>query len=93
MSDANTFEIGLRKQGYSEFAIVNREEGYALGEHRHPFDACALIEQGSITLTVGEQTQVYGVGDVFELAAHTLHSEVVGKLGVVYFVGRRSVAT
>ena len=90
--NTQAFEARLRAQAYPEVATVIRDAIYALGEHSHPFDACALITQGSIAITVAGLTRHFGVGQVFELAANTLHSEAAGADGVTYLAGRRPAA-
>ncbi len=89
MHTAASFETHVRAQGYQEITPVSRDAGYALGEHTHPFDACALITGGSITLQVSGVNTVYAVGDVFELARNTPHHEWAGEQGVSYIAGRR----
>jgi quercetin dioxygenase-like cupin family protein len=86
------FEASLKAERYGEIATVERAAGYALGEHQHPFDACALITSGDITLVVGGTARKYAAGDIFRLAAGIVHQEGVGPEGVSYVVGRRMVA-
>jgi quercetin dioxygenase-like cupin family protein len=68
---------------------VTRAIGYALAEHAHDFDACALITEGEITLVVDGVSTRYGVGDIFRLPAGTPHLESAGPQGVRYLSGRR----
>ncbi len=84
------FEAQLKAQGYQEVTTVARDGSYLLGEHSHPFDACALILEGSIRLQVNGVDTVYGAGDVFELARNTPHHEWAGAQGVRYLAGRRT---
>ena len=90
--DPYEFEAGLSSEHYSEITTVERAAGYALGEHQHPFDACALITAGDITLVVDGTARKYEVGDVFRLPAGVVHLESAGPSGVSYRVGRRMVA-
>ena len=85
------FEAMLRTEQFGEITSVERGAGYALGEHQHPFDACALITSGDITLVVGGVATNYPVGGVFRLAAGVVHEEYAGAEGVSYRVGRRRV--
>jgi quercetin dioxygenase-like cupin family protein len=84
------FEIHLKAQGYQEVATVSRDSSYSLGEHTHPFDACALILEGSIRLQVAGVAVVYKAGDVFTLPRNTPHHEWAGEHGVSYLAGRRT---
>ena len=86
------FEADLKAGHYGEITTVERAAGYALGEHQHPFDACALITAGDITLVVDGAAQKYAVGDIFRLPAGVVHLESAGPAGVSYRVGRRMVA-
>jgi quercetin dioxygenase-like cupin family protein len=86
------FEAGLRAEQYGEIATVEKPVGYNMGEHQHPFDACALITAGAITITVAGVERSYAVGDVFRLKAGTPHLESAVPHGVTYLVGRRQVA-
>lgn len=85
------FEAGLKAEHYGEITTVDRAAGYALGEHQHPFDACALITAGDITLVVEGAARNYAVGDIFRLPAGIVHLESAGPAGVSYLVGRRMV--
>lgn len=84
------FETQLKSQGYQVIASVEQPAGYAMSEHAHAFDACALITHGDFTITVDGHPRHYAAGDVFRLPAGTLHSESAGPQGVKYLAGRRS---
>ena len=90
--DTQAFEAGLRAEHYGEIVTVEKPVGYSMGEHQHPFDACALITAGSITITVAGVESSYAVGDVFRLRAGTPHVENAAPLGVTYLVGRRQAS-
>jgi quercetin dioxygenase-like cupin family protein len=83
------FEANLRADHYGEIVTVEKPVGYSMGEHQHPFDACALITAGAISITVQGVERAYGVGDIFRLAAGTPHLESAVAHGVTYLVGRR----
>jgi quercetin dioxygenase-like cupin family protein len=86
------FEASLKAEGFDEITTVERPPGYALGEHHHPFDACALITAGDITLMVNSVATRYSAGQIFRLPAGTPHHETVGAEGMQYRVGRRNYA-
>ena len=86
------FEASLQADSFGEITTVDRPAGYALGEHQHAFDACALVTAGNITLTVSGVVTHYAVGQIFRLPAGTPHHERVGVEGVQYRVGRRPTA-
>ncbi len=86
------FETLLDAGRYSPAVTVVREAGYRLGEHKHPWDALALITEGEITLVVGGASTRYAAGESFSLPAGTLHHESAGPAGVTLLSGRREVA-
>ncbi|MES2281648.1 MAG: cupin domain-containing protein [Pseudomonadota bacterium] len=83
------FEAQLKAEGFTTIASVERPAGYALGEHDHTFDACALITRGDFTLTVDGVASTYAVGQIFRLPAGTPHHESAGPGGANYISGRR----
>lgn len=91
--DRQEFEAGLLRDGFAAAVQVERAVGYSLGEHQHPFDARAFILAGEITLTVAGVATTYRPGDVFRLAAGTMHLESAGPAGVVYLSGRKEAAS
>ena len=83
------FDTALQADGYSPAVPIERLAGYSLADHQHPFDACALITSGEITLTVDGQSRTYAAGDIFRLPAGTGHLEKAGPEGVTYLSCRR----
>ena len=86
------FEAHLRAENYDEKVAWDRLPSYAVGEHQHPFDACALITGGDFTLVVDGVATNYATGEIFRLPAGTPHHERAGASGARYVVGRRMVA-
>lgn len=82
------FEALLAAEGFTTVTTVTQPAGYAMAEHAHPFDACALILRGDFTIDAGGQSARYSPGDIFRLPAGTLHSES-SLQGVQYRAGRR----
>ena len=89
----DAFHAGLRADGFADAVLVERQPGYSLESHAHPFDARALITAGDITLTVDGVATRYAAGDVFRLPAGTVHLESAGPDGVTYLSGRREAAS
>ena len=83
------FEAQLKDDNFDEITLVEKPIGYVMGEHQHPFDACALITKGDFTLVVGGVSTTYGVGDIFRLSAQTPHHENAVLNGVTYLAGRK----
>ena len=86
---AQEFDAALQTDGYSPAALVERPIGYSLGDHQHPYDACALITAGEFTITVEGQSRTYAAGDIFRLPAGTEHLEKAGPVGVTFLSCRR----
>lgn len=85
------FEALVLAEGYSPATSIERAIGYSLDEHQHSFDACALILSGDITLVVDGVARTYAAGDIFRLAAGTVHLERAGPAGVAYLSARREL--
>ena len=83
------FHDELKANRFDAAVAIDRPIGYAMGEHQHPFDACALVTAGDITLVVNGVSTRYGAGEVFRLASGTPHLEAAGPQGVSYLSGRR----
>ena len=88
----STFESRLRADGYDEIETKQLAAKCDNAAHAHPFDVCALVLEGEITLTVEGAARAYRNGDVFTMAAGCRHAEMVGGEGVRYLVGRRRTA-
>jgi quercetin dioxygenase-like cupin family protein len=88
--DIAQFEAQLKAEGYQTLATVSQPAGYHMGEHAHPFDACALVTQGEFSITVDGVAKRYVAGQIFRLPAGTVHTESAGGQGVQYRAGRRT---
>ncbi|APW38940.1 hypothetical protein RD110_18450 [Rhodoferax koreense] len=83
------FKLELAAHRFPPPVLVSRDATYALGDHAHDFDACALILEGEITLTLAGVATTYAAGDVFRVPAGQVHEEQAGAAGVQYLAGRR----
>ncbi len=61
-----------------------------LDTHTHPFALKALVVQGEMWLSVGQQTQHLLAGDEFALEREVPHAERYGAEGATYWVARRN---
>lgn len=87
------FEASLQAERYDEIVPIDKAPGYQLGEHRHAFDACAMVTQGEIQISVDGVSRTYREGDIFRVPAQTVHTEAAGVAGVSYLAGRRHIKT
>jgi AraC-like ligand binding domain len=63
-----------------------------LSTHTHAFGARALVTQGEMWLTCGDDTRHLRPGDTFALDAEVPHAERYGSEGATYWVARRNAA-
>lgn len=91
----------MDRPAYADYAAAARAEGFdevlerrwspdtVLDMHTHDFAVRALVVQGELWLTVGEQTRHLRAGDTFTLGANVPHAERYGAEGATYWVARR----
>ena len=84
---AAEFEQQMRQQGF-EVVHVERQAG-SMDLHTHPFEACAFVLEGEITIISADKTQHCRVGETFQLDANIPHSEIYGDGGVRYIAARK----
>ena len=58
--------------------------------HTHPFAVKALVVQGEMWLTVGDDARHLRPGDTFALERDERHAERYGNDGATYWVARRN---
>jgi quercetin dioxygenase-like cupin family protein len=86
------FKQILSDEGFQDLVIVEREADGYLDMHTHPFEAKALILEGSIVIQVDDETLSFNKGDIFHLGHAKPHTERYGPTGVKYLVGRKAEA-
>ena len=86
------FEAAALAQGFDEVLERIWAPGVVLDTHRHPFAVQALVVQGEMWLSCGDQTRNLHPGDRFELARDEPHAERYGPLGATFWVARRHAA-
>lgn len=57
--------------------------------HTHPFAVRALVVEGDMWLTVGDETRYLRPGDEFTLDREEPHAERYGHQGATYWAARR----
>ena len=69
-----------REHGSSvSFFIGTFDAGTGPGLHRHPYDETFIVEAGSATFTVGDETLELGAGQIAVVPANTPHKFVSGE--------------
>jgi hypothetical protein len=94
--DTSIFETRLKREGFLDVETKQAQPNFTSKPHTHPFDVCALVLEGELTLAREEggkhATQTFRAGEVFEMQAGCLHTEQYGPAGTTYLVGRRRPA-
>jgi predicted exporter len=93
--DAGTFEsfaAAARAQGFDEVLERQWPAGTVLDTHTHAFSVSAVIVQGEMWLTVGDDVRHLQPGDTFTLDRDMAHAERYGPAGATYWVARRNAA-
>ena len=86
------FEAMARAQGFDEVLERVWGPGLELATHSHSFAVNALVTQGDLWLSCGEQTRHLQTGDRFELQPNEPHAERYGPQGAIFWVARRHAA-
>jgi quercetin dioxygenase-like cupin family protein len=84
------FESGARAEGFDEVIVRVWPAQKVIESHTHPFAVKALVVQGEMWLTVGEDVQHLLPGDNFALEREERHAERYGDEGATYWVARRN---
>ena len=84
------FEADARAQGFDDVVERRWAPATVLELHTHPFALKALVVQGEMWLTVGDDVRHLRAGDVFALDLEVPHAERYGPEGATYWVARRA---
>lgn len=82
------FEKAAKAKGAKEAIERVWDADSSVPTHTHPFSADALVVQGEMWLTVGDETRHLRPRDTFRLDAGTPHAERYGSEGATLWVGR-----
>ena len=88
----DAFKADALTAGFDEVLERQWPADTVLGLHSHAFDAEAVLTQGEMWLTCGDQTQYLTPGGTFKLAHDTPHSERYGPAGATLWAARRNAA-
>ena len=86
--DFEMFETEERAAGCDEVLERKWKPNQVVDSHTHPFSVRALVVQGEMWLTIGDQTRHLRAGDRFELDHDVPHCERYGADGATYWVAR-----
>lgn len=65
------------------FAVVELGPGSVVEEHDHSNEQVGIVLRGSLTFTVGSETQVLRAGDTYNIPSGVRHRVVTGPDGAV----------
>lgn len=84
------FERRARAAGFDEVLERRWPADAIVTLHAHPFAVDALVTEGEMWLTCGDETQHLRPGDRFRLQADEPHSERYGQAGATYWAARKN---
>lgn len=87
--DIQTFEAGLKRDGYQEVEKKTVPANFLSKPHTHDFDVCLMILEGQLTLSREGRSDTFRPGDTCSMDAGCLHTEQYGATPTTYLVGRR----
>jgi quercetin dioxygenase-like cupin family protein len=83
------FAAQARAQGFDEVVERKWAPSLVLDSHTHPFSVRALVVEGEMWLTVGNEERHLRPGDEFAIDREVAHSERYGAEGATYWAARR----
>ena len=84
------FKAAALAEGFDEVLERRWAPSTVIDTHTHPFGLRALVVQGEMWLTVGNDTRDLRPGDEFSLERDVPHAERYGSEGATYWVARRN---
>ena len=88
-----SFDVWKREaqeQGFDEVIERKWPPSTVLPSHVHPFSLRALVVEGEMWLTVGDEVRFLKAGDEFAIEREVPHAERYGEQGATYWVARRN---
>ncbi len=90
--DRDTFETGLRADGFREVTESAMPPNTLRPQHERPFEIRGLVLAGVMHLASDDSEQRFGPGEVFTMLAGKPHFERTGAEGAHLLAGRRWAA-
>jgi mannose-6-phosphate isomerase-like protein (cupin superfamily) len=79
------FEGRAHNSGVS-FYLVDNDPGQGPGSHRHPYTETWVVQAGTATITVGDESVEATVGDILTVPANTPHKFINSGTGPLRMV-------
>ena len=84
-----SFKRDAQAQGFDEVVERSWPPSTVLATHTHPFAVKAVVVQGEMWLTIGDDVRHLQAGDTFTVDREVPHAERYGEQGATYWVARR----
>ena len=68
------------------FYLVDNDPGQGPGLHRHPYTETWLVQSGSVTITVGNESVDATAGDILTIPANTPHKFLASGTDALHMV-------
>lgn len=81
------FRALCEEKGYGDIRIKDYEPDSSASLHTHDQSVIVLVLDGKFTLEKKDDATTYGVGEICELEAGTLHAEKTGSEGARIIAG------
>ena len=79
----------LRKDGYTEFYVINDSPGRYYPDHTHDEISAHIILEGEMELVVAGVKHVLKKGDRYDVPGSAVHNAKMGPNGCKYLVGEK----
>jgi quercetin dioxygenase-like cupin family protein len=89
MMNFENYQAACLAEGFDEVTERVWTSGAEAATHTHPFSVRALVVQGEMWLTVGQETRHLRSGDTFALDYEVPHAERYGESGATYWAARK----
>jgi mannose-6-phosphate isomerase-like protein (cupin superfamily) len=79
----------LQQEGFQHTYVWQDGPNACYPNHTHAQETAHVVLRGEMTLTIGEKTATYHVGERCDVAAGAVHSARMGPKGCRYLIGER----
>jgi mannose-6-phosphate isomerase-like protein (cupin superfamily) len=88
-ADQKSLERQLHAEGFLRAYVWQDGPNAFYPDHTHSVEMAHIILDGEMTLTQGDATRTYGVGERCDVPANAVHSAKMGPNGCKYLIGEK----
>lgn len=88
-TDQKSLERQLHSEGFVHTYIWQDGPNAFYPNHTHAIETAHIILDGEMTLTQGDKTQTFRVGERCDVPADAVHSAKMGPRGCRYLIGEK----